>query len=211
MTYERDYILRMVRELSTFLARIVRPNDGGHEERSIADLDQAARTFVGLGLDVLEALPAEQATMMLSIGGSLDVNRAYATGRLLEERAEMASRAGNEELAASLRANALQMLADAALAFGAYLNDAHRDAVRTVADHVVAAPAPLPPRLLSALFETHLLHDEDERIVRLADALVARTDEPADRMTAIRIAFRGASPMLLGRLAPVLDAAVPGE
>src|SRR5680860_1046916 len=76
MTYERDYILRMVREFATFLARIVRSKNGGQEERTIADLDQAARTFVGLGLDVLEALPVEQLTMMLSIGGSLDVNRA---------------------------------------------------------------------------------------------------------------------------------------
>ncbi len=143
MTYERDYILRMVREFSTFLARIVRPKDGGREERSIADLDQAAHTFVGLGLDVLEALPAQQLTMMLSIGGSLDVNRAYATGRLLEERAEMAARTGNEDLAASLRTNALQMLVDAALAFGAYLNDAHRDAVRTITERVVAAPSPV--------------------------------------------------------------------
>lgn len=211
MTYDRDYILRMVREFATFLARVVRAKDDGQEERTIADLDQAARTFVGLGLDVLEALPVEQLAMMLSIGGPLDVNRAYAAGRLLEERADMAAHSGNEDLAASLRAKALRILVDAALAFGAYLNDAHREAVRAVTERVVAAPAPLPPRLLCALFETHLLHDEDERILRLADALVARAEEPAERMAAIRVALRGNCPMLLGRLAPVLGEAVPGE
>lgn len=204
MTYDRDYVLRMVREFATFLARIVRSKEAGHEERTIADLDQAARTFVGLGLDVLEALPVDQATMMLSIGGALDVNRAYATGRLLEERADMAERAGNRELATSLRAKALRLLADAARAFGAYLNEAHRDAVGRLGDRVVAEPAPLAPPLLCALFETYLLHDERVRIVRLADALVARTDEPVDRRAAVAIALRGACPTLLGRLAPIL-------
>lgn len=205
MTSDRDYILRMVREFATFLARIVRSKDGGRDEQTIADIDQAARTYVGMGLDLLEALPVEQLTMMLSIGGALDVNRAYATGRLLAERADMAGRVGNDDLADSLRAKALRLLVDAALAFGEYLNEEHRRAIHQVTERLSASSALVEPRLVCTLFETYVRFEEAAAVVRLADAFVDRADESVDRMTAVRIASQGRCPSVVGRVAEVVE------
>ena len=201
MTYDRDYILRMAREFATFLARIVRSRDEGRTETALVDLDQAAHTHVGLGMDVLEALPVEQLTMMLSIGGGLDVNRAYATGRLLAERADMARGVGNDAFAATLDGNALQLLVDAALAFGDFLNDEHHDVVADVWGRLLASPAPLAPTLVCALLDAHQRFGHDGDVLRIADALVDRASEPVDRMTAVRIATRSACPEVVGRVA----------
>jgi hypothetical protein len=205
MTSERDYVLRMVREFATFLARIVRSKEEGQVERTIADIDQTARTYVGLGLDALEALPIEQLTIMLSIGGSLDVNRAYATGRLLAERADVAARVGSDDLAASLRAKALRLLADAALAFGEYLNEEHRGAIHRAAERHLAASALVEPRLVCALFDTYVRLEEGSVVVRLADAFAQRLDEPVDRMAAVRLASHGRCPSVVGRVAEVVE------
>lgn len=207
MTSDRDYILRMVREFATFLARIVRSKDGRQEEHTIADIDQAARTYVGMGLDLLEALPSEQLTLMLSIGGTLDVNRAYATGRLLAERADMAGRVGNDDLADALRAKALQLLVDAALAFEEYLNDEHRRAIHEVTERLLASSSQLESRLACTLFEAHVRFEEASAVLRLTDAFVDRADEPVDRMTAVRIASQGRCPRVVGRVAEVVEEA----
>jgi hypothetical protein len=201
MTYDRDYILRMAREFATFLARIVRSKDAGKTETALADLDQAAHTHVGLGMDVLEALPVDQLTLMLSIGGQLDVNRAYATGRLLAERSDMARSVGNDALAATLDGNALQLLVDAALAFGEFLNDGHRAVVNEVSDRLLASPAPVAPTLVCALLDAHQRFGQHDDLARIGDLLVTRANEPVDRMTAIRIATRGACPEVVGRVA----------
>ena len=201
MTYDRDYILRMAREFATFLARIVRSKDEGRTETALADLDQAAREHVGLGMDVLEALPIEQLTLMLSIGGGLDVNRAYATGRLLAERADMARGVGNDALAATLDGNALGLLVDAALAFGGFLNEEHHDVVADVSDRLLASPAPLAPTLVCALLDAYQRFGSDADLMRITDALVRRADASVDRMTGVRIATKSACPEVVGRVA----------
>ena len=162
---------------------------------------------VGMGLDLLEALPVEQLTMMLSIGGTLDVNRAYATGRLLAERADMAGRVGNDDLADALRAKALQLLVDAALAFGEYLNEEHRGAVHQEAERLSASSAVLEPRLVCTLFDAYVRFEEASAVVRLADAFVDRGDEPVDRMTAVRLASQGRCSEVVGRVAEVVEEA----
>lgn len=174
MTYDRDYILRMVREFATFLARIVRSRGSETEERTLADLDQAARTFVGLGLEALEALPAEQLSMMLGLGGTLDTNRSYAAGRLLEERSVLAESAGSTAAASATALKALELLADSALAFGEYLNGEHRDSVRRLEERLLADPAtPLAtaPRLLHKLSRMHSGNGEAERGRDLTEAV----------------------------------------
>lgn len=213
MTYDRDYILRMVREFAQFLARVVKKGDGTAEGRSVSDLDGAARTFVGLGIDALRSLPTDQLTMMLSIGGTLDVNRAYAAGRLLESSSELAS---DPAVAADGARKATHLLSDAALAFGGYLNEEHEAALRRLEDRLLAqedGPLASEPRLLAKVLDLRLRHGDADRVRHVAAALALRTeaDEP---MTAVRVALRGAAPEVLGRVQSCLESApdsVPGE
>ena len=134
MLHDRDYVMRLVREFSSFLVRLLTRHREEGGESTLVDLDEAAGRFVGMSMPLLELLPVGQLRMMLSTTGALATDRAYAAGMLLEARGRLASEAGDEAHAEECYRKALVLLLDAEREFGGFLNDEHERAAQRLTE-----------------------------------------------------------------------------
>lgn len=100
----QDYIGRLIQQLLEALARITRRVDAQELDEARAELDAQERAL-GVAVGV-ERLTARSVAMLLGGGDKVVL---YAL--LLEQRAKLAEHADDPELARSLRARALELVA----------------------------------------------------------------------------------------------------
>lgn len=106
----RDYILRLVEQLSKTLGTVVSFKKAKQYDEAELALAEAAKNLVGLDVATLLALPVDHIVSLFSPGGSLDPGRCIVVAELLYEHAEIRKLKGDEETAYHARIRALCLL-----------------------------------------------------------------------------------------------------
>ena len=119
--YQDDYLTRTLKQFADTLAALLGARVRG-EPPSFGELDELSWSFTGLGLKTLLSLSAPQLLQLFSVGGELDVNKAYISAQLLCQLA----RDDASQDSAKLHREALQLLNAVSLHLGDYLNEEHR-------------------------------------------------------------------------------------
>jgi hypothetical protein len=130
--YEQDFILRQLRQLGDALARLLKLGAGTD---SAAQLEELSATHVNLELGTLRRLPVDQLELLLSIGGTYDINRALMISQLLQADARL----GAPDSPTSLE-KALQLSLAAAIEFGGFVSVEHEHSCRQLLDALGDAP-----------------------------------------------------------------------
>jgi hypothetical protein len=108
--FQRDYILRLVEQLSKTLVSVLAFKKNQRYDDAEVAVAAAAKNLVGLDVKTLLALPVEQIVTLFSPGGSLDPGRCIVVAELLYEHAEIRTLKGDEETAYHARIRALCLL-----------------------------------------------------------------------------------------------------
>jgi len=146
---ERDYIMRMISMLATFLARALLMKRARDFPHALTELDQAGRTLVGVDSQMVALLSAEQLMSLFGSDTSLALPKAYVLGVLLQEQAEVLRQTAAVDEARRVLQKALHLLTATYLDARGPIDEAHprqiQDAIRDAGD------GPLPPPLLVLL------------------------------------------------------------
>ena len=126
--YQTDYIMRTVKQFSEMLAALLFGAKAKGGTLSFGDLDELSLTFTGLTLDTLTALSSSQIIRLFSVNG-LDVNKVYASARVLHQLAEQE---GSAERTVVLKQKALDLLLEVHRRLGGYLNEEHETLIHTL-------------------------------------------------------------------------------
>ena len=120
--YSSDYIMRTIQQFSEMLAAILFGARTSGQEVKFQDLQELSLTFTGLTLETLTALGTPQLLNLYSVTGELDINKVYASARLLHQ---LALGEGETQRALALEKKSLALLLKAYQALGGFLNDEH--------------------------------------------------------------------------------------
>ena len=132
--YKTDYIMRTIKQFSEMLAALLFGARVKGEDVAFSDLEELSLTFTGLTLDMLTALGSSQLLSLFSVTGELDINKTYASARLLHQLADQETEAN----ATALNRKALALLLKVYWELGGYLNDEHESLTQTLSDASVA-------------------------------------------------------------------------
>lgn len=101
MIHEKDYVMRLIRQLSAAIAKIMGLKADNKLEESQDLLNETFKNFTGLDKKVVEALPYEILMQRVSGGRQIDpvkvlpfIDLLYLQGDIYEQQGEM-SKAGN--------------------------------------------------------------------------------------------------------------------
>lgn len=95
MSFQRDYVLRVIEAFAKALAAIVALRKEGQTDTARHELDRAARGVIGADLGLIDAVGLD--AVAAQVAGDESLARLVA---LLAERAEVERAAGNEGAAA---------------------------------------------------------------------------------------------------------------
>lgn len=87
----KDYIMRMIQQLSNFIAKIITNKNAQNYDEALRNIDSAFENILGLNFNLLDTLSADD------IAGLLGISKDKSTGsmkcivaaRLLKEKAEV--------------------------------------------------------------------------------------------------------------------------
>ena len=115
--------MRTIKQFSETLAALLVGSRATGEAVSYKDLEELSLLFSGLSLDTLVATNSSQLLSLFSITGELDVNKTYASARLMHQLSEQES---SEQQAAIFKQKALELLTEIKNQQGEYLNEEHQ-------------------------------------------------------------------------------------
>lgn len=87
--WERDYILRMIHEVSQVLARVAGLRKGGDDEGALDVIEEAYVTLGGLSAMLVNGVSEDDLLGLLRTRGVLDADRCFALSDLLREEADI--------------------------------------------------------------------------------------------------------------------------
>ena len=87
--FERDYILRVIKQFVEALARITARKNAKEYAQALEEVADAAKALVGMTAMQLVMLPVGSLLDLVRNQGAVDVDRAAATARLLKEHGEI--------------------------------------------------------------------------------------------------------------------------
>ncbi len=88
---QKDYIMRMIEQLSKFLAKVLfKKNEGNHEE-ALSIIESAVENMFGLSLELFNTLSAKDIAELLGISKDKSTGgmKCIVAARLLKEKAEI--------------------------------------------------------------------------------------------------------------------------
>jgi hypothetical protein len=173
---QKDYIIRMIEEFAQVLAEAMGLRRAGRLESVLSLLDRSAARFAGLSLRQLDALPYESLRTLLTVGGTLDVQRCVflAELRRLEGEVRDQRTGGGAGLASSVVA--FRLYGEVVAARGIEGLEERREQALVLADRLRSAP--LDPDVRLDLWRFELAAG---RFGRAEDALFGVLDErPGD-------------------------------
>lgn len=178
---QKDYILRLIEEFAQVLAEAMGLRRAGRLEAALWLLDRSAARFAGLGLRQLDALSWESLRALLTVGGSLDIQRTIFLAELRRLEGELRDeRTGHDAgWASSVLALRLYMLVAASR--GTDGLEERREQALALADRLRSGP--LDPEVRLELWRFELAAG---RFGRAEDALFAALEErPRDQATVV--------------------------
>ena len=128
--YQTDYITRTIKQFSEMLAALLFGARAKGQDVTYSDLEELSLSFTGLTLDTLVTLSSSQLVSLFSVAG-LDINKVYASARLLHQLSEQER---SEEKAALLSQKALRLLEKVHQRLGGYLNEEHETLTQSLRD-----------------------------------------------------------------------------
>lgn len=105
---ERDWVMRMVKQLVDFIARALKLAKEGRDKEAIELLESGCLEVLGIPWSALALVDSKSAAGVLGDGA-----RVAAFGRILEERASIEAMQGKVALAAQRRQHALEIYQEA--------------------------------------------------------------------------------------------------
>ena len=83
----QDYILRMIQQLSGFVAAVLQLRQSGRSMEAIEQIEDAYGRFSGLSATLVHAISEDDLVKLLRARGGLDPDRCWALAELLREEA----------------------------------------------------------------------------------------------------------------------------
>ena len=130
---QRDYIMRTVQQIAHTLAALFGGRHGRRLAETMTRLDTLSATFTGLRLDTLRGVPYDDLRAILSVSGSLAVERAYAAARVLQADVALAQERG-AGFSRAQAVTALRLLAETTCDLGGFVDDQHGQALAQLHD-----------------------------------------------------------------------------
>jgi hypothetical protein len=160
----RDFVTRTLQQLSHMLAALFGGASGRQLAETMARLDVISATFTGLDLATLRRLPYDDVRAVLSAGGALAVERAYAAARVLHADAEFAAGRG-AGASVPQGVTALRLLAEATVALGGFVDPEHEAAMLALHDAVKEELAGATAALVFEAFRIAARFDRAEDVL----------------------------------------------
>lgn len=91
---ERDFIMRMVREVAQMLARVISKRAAGQYEEARGDLENICAQHTGLELDFVRSIAPDDLLEILKQSGGLFVSRCMTLAEILLEDARLREASG---------------------------------------------------------------------------------------------------------------------
>ncbi len=95
MTYEQDYILRLIQRVGVILRAMVKAEREHRPDDALRLSDEALHHVTGLSAETAETASVGNLLLIMSAGGMLDVKRAILLAEVLAQRADAFEMAGD--------------------------------------------------------------------------------------------------------------------
>jgi len=118
---QKDYIMRMMRQLAEFLAKVLFKKNAGDHEEALSVIESACGSILGIDFGLLESLSAHDIAELLGISKDASAGgmKCIIAGKILKEKAEIqriAEKDGSN--AASYYTKALSLFLEGVLTIG---------------------------------------------------------------------------------------------
>lgn len=147
---ERDYIMRMITQLSQFLAKVLLHKHAYEFPQARKELQSAYRSLLGWDPAFAQQFSDAQLVRMFGADEDIKATKCYILGSLMKEDAELLRLEGNESGADAMSARSLYMLL---LSYNTARNEAeegHLDRIWHLLKELRGAE--LPPHIQGELF-----------------------------------------------------------
>lgn len=173
---QKDYILRLIEEFVQILAQVTGLRRTGRLEAALDLLDRSAARFAGLSLRQLDTLPWDSLRVLLTVGGSLDVQRSVFLAELRRLEGDIREERTGAGAGLSSSVLALRLYMEVVASRGLQALEERREQALELADRLRSQP--LDPDVRLALWRFELAAG---RFGRAEDALFTVLDErPGD-------------------------------
>lgn len=163
---ERDYIMRMIDQLSKVLARAFFLRKTLEFPKAAEELAAAARNLLGLDRELIRLMSDTQLIDLLSADESMSASKCYVLGMLLKEDAGLSFAQGRPSEATALLSKSLNLLLTSFLQSKGPVVPSHGDSLDEVRDSL--SDILLPSHVNDNLFEYYELsgrYDKAEDIL----------------------------------------------
>ncbi len=96
--FERDFIMRMIRQLAQVLERLLNYKKKGQWENAQMVIDVAGKQLLGINSDIIERLEPDALIDMFTYNGEIDYEKCLTLAVLLTEQAEVYKNIGKEDV-----------------------------------------------------------------------------------------------------------------
>lgn len=108
----RDYILRMIEQLSRFLAKVMLMKDAKEYREAVGEIKKAGKMFLGLNPEAMEALSHHDLIRLWSVGNDLDAEKCALAAQIFRAEGEIYEHQGDTEKAFANYQKSLGFLTD---------------------------------------------------------------------------------------------------
>jgi len=147
---ERDYIMRMVTQLTRALARILFLKKEEQFPEAVAEIDATGRTLLGVDLAMMRLFSQAQLLQLFGKDDTLEIPKCYVLGVLLKEEADLMRLQGDGEQSKGVALKALSLLTETYLRHGEVVEPDHISHVDFAID--LLAGTDLPPEIMAKVF-----------------------------------------------------------
>lgn len=108
----RDYILRMIEQLSRVLSRALLKKDAKEYIEAVTEVKKAGKLFLGLNADAMDMLSDKDLLQLWQVGTDLDAERCALAAQLFKAEGEIYEDQGDEEKALASYLKSLSLLTE---------------------------------------------------------------------------------------------------
>ena len=163
---ERDYIMRLFMVLGRAASRIMFFRETKKYDKALAEIDNAARTLLGLSLEMIERMPVAGMKDVLGSDPALLRPKLYTAGVLLKEKAETLALQKNEDQSVDLYMKSLYFFMDTVPELNDFGDTRGIQTIDFVIDKLRDYELPIDLRCrLAAYFENLGRYDKSEDVI----------------------------------------------
>jgi tetratricopeptide (TPR) repeat protein len=108
----RDYILRMIEQLSRALSRVLLLRDAKEYHEAVSEIKRVGKLFLGLSPEAMEALSDRDLISLWSVGKDLDAEKCALATQIFRTEGDVYEHEGNLEEASASYEKSLSLLTE---------------------------------------------------------------------------------------------------